>query len=55
MILGGRSDKFYFYSLKELKLISILEVKDMQKVKSIFTAVGLPEHVIYLADRPGSK
>ena len=31
VILGGRSDKFYFYSLKELKLISILEVKDMQK------------------------
>lgn len=55
VILGGKNDKFYFYSLKELKLISILEVKDMQKVKSIFTAVGLPEHVIYLADRNGSK
>ena len=50
LILGGRSDKFYFYSLKEMKLISILEVKAMQKVKTISTAVGLPEHVIYLAD-----
>ena len=40
VIMGGRGDKFYFYALKEMKLVSILEVKDMSKLKSLGTAIG---------------
>ena len=50
VILGGRADKFYVYSMADFKLISLLEVKAMVKVKTMATAVGLPEHLFYLAD-----
>jgi hypothetical protein len=50
LVLGGKSDKFWIYSISKMNLKSILEVKGMIKTKRIGAAVGMPEHLFYLAD-----
>ena len=50
LILGGRADKFYIYSINQMKLMSVLEIKGLSKVKTIGSAIGMPEHIFYLGD-----
>ena len=33
-----------------MKLMSVLEIKGLSKVKTIGSAIGMPEHVFYLGD-----
>ena len=48
--MGGRADKFYIYSINQMKLMSVLEIKGLSKVKTIGSAIGMPEHIFYLGD-----
>ena len=33
-----------------MKLMSVLEIKGLSKVKTIGSAIGMPEHIFYLGD-----